>query len=613
MMKISLKGSKSYKRTCFSVILLLLTVMLLFSMFFYNRFIKQQKNEIDQKAQESVERIGNWMNTQYQEMLRIVLEINGNGIFSYAPITSKTQRDDLLEELIRYANGNSFSLDMSYESMLDEETIYSSQGIFEKEAFGKYIYGIVENFDEEAYLARRKHQMFAAISASELTVHHYPKKALAYVFGLPLMSDSPKRLITFYVDKNTIDDIVNQFLPCAMLDVRFYERETMVYSLTENENVLENAVVVSCNGNIGQYRYELIADPSILYADYRATQLFFFFMLGIMGVVIVLSSWAVAVYNYQPLHKLVNKYAGSRAGKMDEYEVLNELVEDAIEQKHEIQKKLFISNVVWNQYETAESLHVDAQEAGIVFEYPEFICCAFEYADDDDADKLSARICEELDTPHTMAVCAKRDGGRRLTIIINHTGTPEALELAERVFRQIEHVHVGVGRRVKDIMHLSESYQQARHALHEAHDLNVAYVQYNKLIESECEAVQGKKERTSSKTGTNTALLNTILECMQESLSNTGMSLEFIAGKCGVSASYLVRYFKSCMDMTPMQYVDSLRMDIARNLLTTTTYSLRQIVEQCGYLDESNFARKFKKIEGITPMNYRKLNWKEKE
>lgn len=42
MMKISLKGSKSYKRTYFSVILLLLTVMLLFSMFFYNRFITER-------------------------------------------------------------------------------------------------------------------------------------------------------------------------------------------------------------------------------------------------------------------------------------------------------------------------------------------------------------------------------------------------------------------------------------------------------------------------------------------------------------------------------------------------------------------------------------------
>ena len=67
------------------------------------------------------------------------------------------------------------------------------------------------------------------------------------------------------------------------------------------------------------------------------------------------------------------------------------------------------------------------------------------------------------------------------------------------------------------------------------------------------------------------------------------------------------------MNITPMQYVDSLRMEIARRLLTTTTQSLRQIVEQCGYLDESNFARKFKKQEGITPMNYRKTHWKSED
>ena len=71
--------------------------------------------------------------------------------------------------------------------------------------------------------------------------------------------------------------------------------------------------------------------------------MFFFFMLGIMCVVIVLASWVVAAYNYQPLHQLVSKYAGTRKGEMDEFALLNELVEDAIEQKRDIQKKLFIS------------------------------------------------------------------------------------------------------------------------------------------------------------------------------------------------------------------------------------------------------------------------------
>jgi AraC-like DNA-binding protein len=96
---------------------------------------------------------------------------------------------------------------------------------------------------------------------------------------------------------------------------------------------------------------------------------------------------------------------------------------------------------------------------------------------------------------------------------------------------------------------------------------------------------------------------------MQSNLSDTALSLEFIAGQCGVSASYLVRYFKGCMAVTPMQYVDTLRMDIAKHLLSTTGCTLRQIVGQCGYLDESNFARKFKKLEGVTPMSYRKMHW----
>ena len=159
-------------------------------------------------------------------------------------------------------------------------------------------------------------------------------------------------------------------------------------------------------------------------------------------------------------------------------------------------------------------------------------------------------------------------------------------------------------------MCLTESYQQARHALHEALDTNVAFLQYSDIAETENSGSTEQEGQTTEKPLLNTALLDSVLDCMQKHLSDTGMSLEFIASSCGVSVSYLVRYFKNCMRVTPMQYVDSLRMDIARNLLTTTTYSLRQIVEQCGYLDESNFARKFKKLEGITPMSYRKLNWK---
>ena len=79
-----------------------------------------------------------------------------------------------------------------------------------------------------------------------------------------------------------------------------------------------------------------------------------------------------------------------------------------------------------------------------------------------------------------------------------------------------------------------------------------------------------------------------------------------IANECNITTSYLVRFFKSETGYTPMQYVDMRRMEIAKNLLINSNLNLKQIVEQSGYIDESNFIRKFKKAENVTPMNYRK-------
>lgn len=610
MLHMNLSGSKSYKRIYFSVISLLLTVMILFSLFFYNRFIRQQQEDIQLQAQERLERIETAMSACHQDMMRVVLQINTDGIFSYAPIVSKAQRDALLKELMRYVQSNSFWKDMSYESTLDGENIYSSQGLFEKEIYQKYIYGLSTDFNLQNFQERRSCWTFASIPAGQLISRQYPQKMMAFVFSLPIMSEEPKRLITFYTEKNTVDHLVEQFLPCKVQNVRFYENGTPVYSLYEQDEADAKAIRFFHEGSSGHYTYEMLISPDILYADYHATQLFYFLMLGVMCIVILLSSWMVALYNYQPLHQLVSKYAKGRHEPLDEYALLNELVEDTIAQKKEIQKKLFVSNLVWGQYDSLESLQADAQEAGITFEYPEFLCCAVAY-EGTDGHAFCDKICEALDTTDTMAVCAKRDGGHRLTIIVNFIGTDDNLQLVETVLRGLEGVHIGMGTQEHDLMHLPASYQHARYAMHDAMEKNETFRRYQENPQPTAHAEKGT--RVKSKAAMTPALLDSILKCMQTHLSDTSMSLEFIASQCNISASYLVRYFKSSMNVTPMQYVDSLRMEIARKLLITTTQSLRQIVEQCGYLDESNFVRKFKKQEGITPMNYRKTYWKSEE
>ena len=48
------------------------------------------------------------------------------------------------------------------------------------------------------------------------------------------------------------------------------------------------------------------------------------------------------------------------------------------------------------------------------------------------------------------------------------------------------------------------------------------------------------------------------------------------------------------------------KMEHSANLLTATFRTVKEIVEMCGFRDESHFVRDFKKIYGMTPTEYRK-------
>ena len=72
-----------------------------------------------------------------------------------------------------------------------------------------------------------------------------------------------------------------------------------------------------------------------------------------------------------------------------------------------------------------------------------------------------------------------------------------------------------------------------------------------------------------------------------------------------LSASYISRFFKFQTGYTISNYLDNLRLDKAKKLLKETELSLKEILDSIGYVDPTNFIRKFKKSEGLTPMQYR--------
>lgn len=83
------------------------------------------------------------------------------------------------------------------------------------------------------------------------------------------------------------------------------------------------------------------------------------------------------------------------------------------------------------------------------------------------------------------------------------------------------------------------------------------------------------------------------------------LSLDDLARSAILSGSHLWRLLKAETGMSPGQYLQKLRMEMACKLLTTTRMSVKQILLEVGYSDKGLFARHFKKAQGLTPSEYR--------
>ncbi|HEY8569753.1 GlxA family transcriptional regulator [Microbulbifer sp.] len=65
------------------------------------------------------------------------------------------------------------------------------------------------------------------------------------------------------------------------------------------------------------------------------------------------------------------------------------------------------------------------------------------------------------------------------------------------------------------------------------------------------------------------------------------------------------RRFKLATGQTPLQYLQNVRVDMARELLQSTNLSVNEIAEKVGYQDMGHFTALFKKFLSTTPSEYR--------
>jgi transcriptional regulator GlxA family with amidase domain len=82
--------------------------------------------------------------------------------------------------------------------------------------------------------------------------------------------------------------------------------------------------------------------------------------------------------------------------------------------------------------------------------------------------------------------------------------------------------------------------------------------------------------------------------------------IDEVAAEVAVSPRTLIRRFQNSLNETPQSFTQKLRIEKCKILLETTQMRFGEIVQRCGYNDESAFRRLFKRYCQLSPRDYRR-------
>ncbi len=113
-----------------------------------------------------------------------------------------------------------------------------------------------------------------------------------------------------------------------------------------------------------------------------------------------------------------------------------------------------------------------------------------------------------------------------------------------------------------------------------------------------CRDVVSKREERS----------NDIIRIAQQYINDNfdkDISLDDVSRKVNISPYYFSKIFKEESGLNFIEYLTNIRIDKAKELLSGSDMSIKEICSACGYTDPNYFSRSFKKNVGVTPTEYK--------
>jgi len=106
-------------------------------------------------------------------------------------------------------------------------------------------------------------------------------------------------------------------------------------------------------------------------------------------------------------------------------------------------------------------------------------------------------------------------------------------------------------------------------------------------------------------------LLSRVMATVNKHLNNSDLSVDMIAEEVGISRVHLHRKMKELTGQTPHDFIRSIRLKQAANLLATRNMNITEVVYACGFSNAASFSTMFKNVYGMSPREYMRSQQKE--
>lgn len=102
----------------------------------------------------------------------------------------------------------------------------------------------------------------------------------------------------------------------------------------------------------------------------------------------------------------------------------------------------------------------------------------------------------------------------------------------------------------------------------------------------------------------NSDLIKPAVEHIHNEYTKGSINISNLSAMCGISETYFRRIFGKVYGVSPVKYINNLKIMRAKELLTSGIYTISEIALLSGFNDESYFSREFKKATGASPSEY---------